>query len=104
MFTARCAYLKETIPGSEGPFSNISGWAEEDASKIMVSVGEGLKNDVDAILLQVQSAFDLMKKKKDNGKALGKKFRTELYLLVTEARRIMEGVTLESLELCKAYK
>jgi hypothetical protein len=104
MFTARCAYLKEVIPGPTGPFSYISGWAEEDASKVMNEVSETLRTDVDGILLQVQNAFERMKKKKGNDTALGKSFRTQLHQLVAEARRILDGVTQESLELCKQFR
>jgi hypothetical protein len=104
MFTARCAYLKNNIPGPEGPFSYLSGWAEEDSSKVMKEVSDKLRKDIDGILLQVQNAFERMKKKKENDTAQGKRFRTELHQLVAEARRIMDGVTQESLEACKQYK
>jgi hypothetical protein len=104
MFIARCAYLKDAIPGPTGPFSYLSGWAEEDSSKIMNSVSETLRKDVDGILLQIENAFEHMKKKKDNDTVQGRKFRTELHQLVAEARRILDGVTQESLDACKQYK
>jgi hypothetical protein len=104
MFSARCAYLKEAIPGPTGPFSLISGWAEEDSCKAINSVSETLKGEVDNILLQVQTSFERMKKNKESDTELGRKFRTELHQLVAEARRIMDGVTQDSLELCKQYK
>jgi hypothetical protein len=104
MFMARCAYLKEVIPGPEGPFSYIAGWVEEDASKIMEEVSKKLRIEMDDILAQVQNAFEHMKEKKENDTALGKKFRFELHQLVAEARRIVEEVGHESLEMCKQYK
>jgi hypothetical protein len=104
MFMARCTYLKEAIPGPEGPFSYIAGWVEEDASAVVEEVSTQLQTEVDGILLQVQNAFERMKKKKENDTALGKKFRLELHQLVAEARRIVEEVGHESLELCKQYK
>jgi hypothetical protein len=104
MFASRCNFLRNAIPGPTGPFSNISGWAEEDTSKIMTKVSETLRKDIDGILLHVQTAFERMKKRKENDTAQGRKFRTELHQLVAEARRIMDGVTLESLEACKQYK
>ncbi|KAH7093109.1 hypothetical protein FB567DRAFT_609442 [Paraphoma chrysanthemicola] len=104
MFVARCAWLKDNIPGPNGPFSFISGWVEEDSSKAMVEVRDELKDNIDAVLGLVQNAFERMKRKKDNDTEQGKKFRTDLHLLVAEARKIMDGVALETLELCKMYK
>lgn len=104
MKDARCLYLQQNIPGPTGPFSHISGWAEEDCSKVMSEVGANLTTQVDDIFLQTQNAFNAMKKKKDNDTPEGKRFRTELHQLVAEARRIMDGVGSEALELCKQYK
>ncbi|KAH3960319.1 hypothetical protein HBH52_237480 [Parastagonospora nodorum] len=104
MFESRCAYLKEAIPGPEGPYSFLSGWVEEDASKVMDEVSETLRTNVDNVLKQVHNAFEYMKKRKENDSPLGKKFRTELHQLVAEAKRIMEEVAQDSLELCKQYK
>lgn len=104
MMHARCAYLKKHIPGPTGPFSFLSGWIEEDSSQALDEVGGELKKNVDDILLQVKSAFSAMKKRKENDSPEGKAFRTELHQLVAEARRIMDGVGSETLELCKQYK
>jgi hypothetical protein len=104
MHIARCAYLQTAIPGPTGPFSYLSGWVEEDSSKIMNSVSETLQKDVDGILMRVQNAFDRMKTKKENDTMQGKQFRMELHQLVAEARRITDGVTQDSLEACKQYK
>jgi hypothetical protein len=104
MFASRCNYLRDAIPGPTGPFSNISGWAQEDTSKVMTEVSETLRKDIDGILEQVQTQFGRMKENKENDTAQGKKFRMELHQLVAEARRIMDGLTLESLESCKQYK
>ncbi|KAH7083176.1 hypothetical protein BKA63DRAFT_584450 [Paraphoma chrysanthemicola] len=104
MFVARCAWLKDNIPGPNGPFSFISGWVEEDSSKAMREVREELKDNIDGVLGLVQNAFERMKRRKENDSEQGKKFRTDLHLLVAEARKIMDGVALESLELCKVYK
>jgi ElaB/YqjD/DUF883 family membrane-anchored ribosome-binding protein len=104
MFMARCDFLKEAIPGPEGPYSYISGWVEEDASKVIIEVSETLRTEIDDILKQVQNAFERMKKRKENDTTMGKKFRAELHQLVAEARRVMEETTHKSLELCKQYK
>jgi len=104
MFMARCAYLREAIPGPEGPYSYISGWVEQDASKIMDEVSQTLRTDVDEVLKKAHNAFERMKKRKENDSPLGKKFRTELHQLVAEAKRIMEEVAQDSLELCMQYK
>mgnify|MGYP003624083501 CR=1 FL=1 len=104
MFAARCDWLKDNIPGPNGPYSFISGWVEEDSSKVMESVRDELASSVDAILAQVQNAFERMKRKKENDSELGRKFRTDLHLLVAEARRIVDEVAAESLELCSVYK
>jgi hypothetical protein len=104
MKDARCTYLRETIPGPTGPFSYISGWVEEDSSKVINEVGSNLKKEVDDIFLQTQNAFDRMKRKKENDTPEGKAFRTDLHSLVAEARRIMNGIGHETLDLCKQYK
>ncbi|KAJ4381797.1 hypothetical protein N0V86_003162 [Didymella sp. IMI 355093] len=104
MMVARCKYLQEAIPGPTGPFNNIAGWAEEDASKVMTAVEEKLKKEADDIFLQIQNAFHAMKKRKENDTPEGKRFRTELHEMVAEARRIMDGVGTDALELCKQYK
>jgi hypothetical protein len=104
MFTARCAYLKEAIPGPEGPFSFLSGWAEQDSSEIIKEVSGALRNEVDGILQCVQNEFERMKKKKENDTVQGKRFRTELHQLVAEARRILDGVAQETLVACRQYK
>ena len=104
MKDARCKYLRENIPGPTGPFASISGWVEEDSSTIVNEIGNEFKAEVDRIFAQTQDAFNAMKKKKDNDTPEGRKFRTELHQLVAEARRIMDGVGSETLDLCKQYK
>ncbi|KAF2130344.1 hypothetical protein P153DRAFT_375119 [Dothidotthia symphoricarpi CBS 119687] len=104
MMAARCRYLREAIPGPTGPFSEIAGWAKEDVQEAVNNFSEEFKKGVDDIFVKVQNAFERMKKRKENDSPEGKKFRTELHQLVAEAKRILEGVTRESLELCKQYK
>ncbi|KAF3034625.1 hypothetical protein E8E12_006678 [Didymella heteroderae] len=104
MMVSRCKYLQEAIPGPTGPFNNISGWVEEDASKVVKEVEESLKKEADEVFLQIQNNFRAMKKRKENDTPEGKRFRTELHELVAEARRIMDGVGTEALDACKQYK
>lgn len=104
MMMARCSYLSEAVPGPTGPFNSISGWVEEDASKVMNEIGNSLKTEADEIFSQIQNAFNAMKKRKENDTPEGKKFRTELHELVAEARRIVDGVATEALDACKQYK
>ena len=104
MMAARCKYFSEAIPGPTGPFNSILGWVEGDASKAMSEVGQSLKTEADEIFSQIQNAFNAMKKKKENDTPEGKRFRTELHELVAEARRIVDGVATEALEMCKQYK
>lgn len=105
MKVARCQYLKEAIPGPNGPFSEISGWAKEDAEEALEETGEKLTKKFDARLERVQNTFArLKKKKKDNDSLEGKVFRKGLHELVEEARRILDGVGREALELYKQYK
>lgn len=101
---ARCKYLEDTIPGPTGPFNSISGWVEEDASKVIEEVKENLKNEANEIFLQIQNNFNAMRRRKENDTPEGKKFRTELHELVAEARRILDGVGTEALDACKLYK
>lgn len=104
MMMARCNYLLEAVPGSKGPFNNISGWVEEDASKATNEVGNSLKTEADEIFSQIQNAFNRMKKKKGSDTPEGKTLRTELHELVAEARKIVDGVATEALDACKQYK
>ncbi|CAO2655631.1 Nn.00g044340.m01.CDS01 [Neocucurbitaria sp. VM-36] len=104
MKDARCQYLREAIPGPTGPFPVIAGRAKDDASEAIKTASQGLGESLDEMLRKVQVAFDNMKKKKESDTPEGKRFRTELHQLVDEARRILQGVVQESLELCKQYK
>jgi hypothetical protein len=104
MKDARCQYLKEAIPGPTGPFSEISGWAQDDAEKALQEASDYLADSLDGMLERVQASFERMKRNKENDTEQGKKFRADLHELVAEARRILGGVTKESLELCKQYK
>jgi hypothetical protein len=104
MKDSRCRYLKEAIPGPMGPFSKISGRAQDDAEKAIKEASGTLKGSLDKMLGRVQNAFDRMKTKKENDTEQGKRFRAELHELVAEARRILGGVAKESLELCKQHK
>jgi soluble cytochrome b562 len=104
MKLARCQYLKETVPGPSGPFSEISGWAKEDTEEAIQEAGDKLKEKLDDMLHKVQKAFEKMKRKKENDTPEGKKFRTGLHELVAEARLILSGVAKESLDLCNQYK
>jgi vacuolar-type H+-ATPase subunit E/Vma4 len=101
---SRCQYLKESIPGPTGPFSEISGWARDDAQKAIEEASGTLKRALDEMLWKVQNAFERSKRRKANDTEHGKKFRAELHELVAEARRILNGVAKENLELCKQYK
>jgi hypothetical protein len=56
------------------------------------------------MLQKVQTAFDRMKNRKDNDTEEGKAFRKGLHEVVDEGRRVLNGVTQESLDLCKQYK
>ncbi|KAF1833697.1 hypothetical protein BDW02DRAFT_598853 [Decorospora gaudefroyi] len=104
MKLARQQYLKDAIPGPTGPFSSLAGWAEEDAEATITKASDELKKNINNMLLNVQQAFDRMKGRKDNDTEEGKKFRKELHEMVGEARRILNGVAQESLDLCKQYK
>jgi hypothetical protein len=104
MKDARCQYLKDSIPGPAGPFSDIAGWAAEDAETAITEASDHLKGSLDGMLDRVQVSFERMKRNKENDTEQGKKFRADLHELVAEARRILGGVTKESLELCKQYK
>jgi soluble cytochrome b562 len=104
MKDTRCSYLKEAIPGPTGPFSEISGWAKEDAEEAINEVSDELKRSLDRMLRRVQKAVDRMKEKKENDTAEGKQFRTGLHQMVAEAKRILNGVARESLDLCKQYR
>ena len=104
MKDARCLFLQEKIPGPSGPFSYLSGWAEEDCSKAVTKVGEELWKDADEVFSEIQNNFYAMKARKENDTPAGKVFRTDLQQLVAEARRIMGGIGAETLELCKQYK
>jgi hypothetical protein len=104
MRLARQQYLKEAIPGPMGAFAQIAGWAKSDAEEVITQAGSELAKKLGEMLRKVQHAFDLMKNRKDNDTEEGKVFRKQLHELVDEARRILNGVTQESLDLCKQYK
>jgi vacuolar-type H+-ATPase subunit E/Vma4 len=104
MKDARCQYLKESIPGPTGPFSEISGWAKEDAEEAIQEASDKLKEALDEMLNRIQMAFNRMKKKKENDTEQGKTFRSGLHQLVAESKRVLNGVARESLDLCKQYK
>lgn len=104
MKDARCRYLKESIPGPTGPFSEISEWAKEDAEKAIEETSDKLKDSLDEMLGRIEMAFNRMKKRKENDTEQGKTFRSGLHRLVAESKRILNGVARESLDLCKQYK
>ncbi|KAI8935499.1 hypothetical protein NX059_008069 [Plenodomus lindquistii] len=104
MFDARKEFLKGAIPGPTGPFAELSGWAREDAVEALEEASQQLAKDLDGMLLQVEKAFDRMKRKKENDTPEGIKFRKGLSILGDEAERILRGVARESLDLCKQFK
>ncbi|KAI4618246.1 uncharacterized protein J4E87_007914 [Alternaria ethzedia] len=104
MKLARHQYLREAIPGPMGPFAQIASYAKVDAEKSIKRAGDELKKNLNEMLRNVQTDFERMKNRKDNDTEQGKAFRKQLHELVEEARRILNGVTQESLDLCKQYK
>ena len=97
-------YLKENIPGLDGPFSKIAEHAEKDVKRIIGSTCKELCHGVVSILEEVREAFERQKSRKENDTPEGQCFRKELHELVAEALRILKGVVTESLERCKEYK
>jgi hypothetical protein len=104
MRLVRQQYLKEAIPGPMGAFAQVAGWAKNDAEEAITQAGNELTKKLGEMLQKVQHAFDLMKNRKDNDTEEGKVFRKRLHEMIDEARRILNGVTQESLDLCKQYK
>ena len=104
MKLVRCLYLREAIPGPTGPFAEIAGWAKTDAEKVINEASGNLQKEINDMLLKVQMTFDRTKNRKDNDTPKGRKFRKDLHELVDEARRILNGVTQDSLDSCKQYK
>ena len=104
MKIARQQYLKETIPGPMGAFAQIAVHAKTDAEILITQAGKELEKNLNGMLRSVQRDFDSKKTRKDDDTEEGKKFRKGLHELVGEARRILNGVTQESLDLCKQYK
>ena len=104
MKIARHQYLKEAIPGPMGLFAQIAGYAKADSAKAINHACDELQKNLNRMLQNVQTDFDRMKNRKDNDTEQGKAFRKQLHELVEEARRILNGVTQESLDLCKQYK
>jgi len=104
MKLARHQYLREAIPGPMGPFAQIASYAKADAEKSIKRAGDELKKNLNEMLQNVQTDFERMKNRKENDTEQGKAFRKQLHELVEEARRILNGVTQESLDLCKQYK
>lgn len=104
LFETRKKYLKDTIIGPTGPFTSIAGWVCEDAEKAVEKASGQLSKDMDNMLRQVQAAFERMKHNKENDTPQGIAFRKDLDFLVAEARKVMDGVARESLDLCLQYK
>jgi hypothetical protein len=104
MKVVRCQFLRESIPGPTGPFSNIAGRAQENAGAVIDDVSADLQKELDGMLHDVQQAFDRMKNRKENDTEQGVTFRKELHELVMEARRVLDGITQDSLDLCKQFK
>lgn len=104
MYDIRAQHLKETIPGPNGPFTKVPGMVRDDAKKAISKVSAELRTELDQMLQSVENAFERMKRKKESDTPEGRKFRTELHQLVEEAKRILNGVAQESLDLCKQYK
>jgi len=104
MKLARHQYLREAIPGPMGPFAQIASYSKADAEKAIKRASDELQKNLNEMLQNVQTDFERMKNRKDNDTEQGKAFRKQLHELVEEARRILNGVTQESLDLCKQYK
>jgi hypothetical protein len=56
------------------------------------------------ILETICAAFERQKTRKANDTTEGKQSRKDLHLLVNEARIVLKGEVVESLDRCKAHK
>jgi hypothetical protein len=54
MFDARKAYLKDVIPGPNGPFAKIADWAFKDTKKATEKASQMLQNNLDEMLSKIQ--------------------------------------------------
>ncbi|KAI0570117.1 hypothetical protein TUN199_10841, partial [Pyrenophora tritici-repentis] len=104
LYVARKAYLRNAIPGPNGPFPKIASRAKAHAEAVIGKVSRGLGENLDELLLAKQEVFEMMKSRKENDTPAGQKFCSDLDPIVKETRRILDGVVKESLDLCKQYK
>ena len=104
MKLVRCQYLKEAIPGPTGPFTAIARESKQAADEVILQATGSLQKKLDMMLHRVQLEFERMKDRKESDTEVGRLFRKELHELVDEARRILNGVVHESLNLCKQFK
>jgi tRNA A37 threonylcarbamoyladenosine dehydratase len=79
-------------------------WNKEDMDKLLNEIREDLRKGVVKISESIRTVFERQKTNKTNDTLEGKQFRKDLHLLVDEARNILKGVVVESLERCKANR
>ncbi|KAF1911042.1 hypothetical protein BDU57DRAFT_108689 [Ampelomyces quisqualis] len=101
---ARHEYLKQHIPGEEGPLRVIADFTREDAEEAVEEIRNYLRNNVIGVFRHIHNAFTGQKTRKENDSPEGQQFRKDLHMLVDKAREVMQGVVLESLERCKEHK
>lgn len=101
---ARHKYLKENIPGEEGPFGSIAEFTKEDSEKVIEEIRNDLRKGVIGMFREIRIPFLRQKTRKENDTLEGQHFRKDLHMRVNKAREVMQGVVLKSFEKCKEHK